>query len=434
MRVVFFEDEKANQLAPIALTRPVFELLCGCFSLRHRALTALQPSEWGALVRPELKAVVREMHPSASVNDPIGLRDGSTLLINGRWLFDASSVGEASGDNVGFVGDQIAWLKIDAIEAQLLDEDNWNEVIPKIAASRSSGVDAAGAMVSYPWDLVAANSAQLQTDLRTFSTEMEVPEHASILGDGSIVSIHPTAEIDPYVVLDARTGPIRISAGAKVQAFTRISGPCFIGEDTHLFRALIHEGCSIGPVCRIGGEIEASIIHGYANKYHEGFLGHSYVCPWVNIGAMSTTSDLKNDYSSVGVPLQGTPIDSGCSKVGSFIGDHTKIAINSMFNTGSSVGVMSMVLPGGPLLPSFVPSFATVWFGALRDAWPLDRSIESARIAMGRRGQILTGAEEALLRNLHGRTASLRQEFVRKAADRAAMRARRERNKPEGMQ
>lgn len=428
MRVVFFEDENARRLAPIALTRPVFELLCGCFSARERAIAELKPQTWGALVRAELRDVTREQHPTAMVNDPISLRDGSTLLINGRWLFDANSISLASADNVGLVGDQIAWLKIDAIEAQLLDEDNWNEVIPQIAHSRAAKVDASGTMISYPWDLIAANPSQLAADIRNhFEPAATAAEHVAVLGDPANVSIDPTAEIDPYVVLDARTGPIRVSAGARIQSFTRIEGPCFIGQDTQLFRALVREGCSIGPTCRVGGEIEESIIHGYANKYHEGFLGHSYVCPWVNIGAMSTTSDLKNDYSSIAVPLEGTPVDSGSHKVGSFIGDHAKVAINSMFNTGSSVGVMAMVLPGGPLLPRFVPSFSMVWFGTLKDAWPLDRSIESARTAMSRRGQELSEAQEALLRLLHQQTASQRAETVKHAAIRAAARERRER-------
>jgi len=426
MRVVFFEDERATQLAPIALTRPVFELLCGCFSMRERALRSLKPSAWGALVRSELRDVVREEHPRASINDPIGLRDGPTLLVNGRWLFDAESIAQASADNVGVVGDQIAWLRIEPIEAQLLDEDNWVEVIPQIAHSRAAKVEATGVMISYPWDLIAANRTQLTLDFSNhFTADTVAPQHVAILGDQDMVSIDPTAEIDPYVVLDSRTGPIRIEAGARVQSFTRIEGPCFIGSGTKLFRALVREGCSIGPVCRVGGEIEESIIHGYANKYHEGFLGHSYVCPWVNIGAMSTTSDLKNDYSTVTVPLQGTPVDSGSSKVGSFIGDHAKISINSMFNTGSSVGVMAMVLPGGPLLPRFVPSFSVIWFGVLQDAWPLDRSIESARIAMSRRGMELTTAQESLLRHLHDQTAPRRAETVSKAAARVAARERR---------
>jgi hypothetical protein len=166
----------------------------------------------------------------------------------------------------------------------------------------------------------------------------------------------------------------------------------------------------------VGGEVEESILHGYVNKYHEGFLGHSYVCPWVNIGAITSTSDLKNDYSSVRVPLQGVPIDSGSSKVGSFIGDHTKTAIDSMFNTGSSIGVMTMVLPGGRLLPRHIPSFCNVSFGELAADWPLEDGIQTARMAMQRRECELTPAAENLLKVVYAQTADEREAAMNRAA------------------
>jgi hypothetical protein len=99
-------------------------------------------------------------------------------------------------------------------------------------------------------------------------------------------------------VLDATQGPISVDAGAVIQSFTRLEGPCHVGIGARLFRANIQKGTTIGPFCRVGGEVEASILHGYVNKYHEGFLGHSYLCPWVNLGALSTSSDLKNDNNS----------------------------------------------------------------------------------------------------------------------------------------
>ena len=171
-----------------------------------------------------------------------------------------------------------------------------------------------------------------------------------------------------------------------------------------MFRGLIGKCTTIGAHCRVGGEVEESILHGHVNKYHEGFLGHSYVCPWVNLGAITTTSDLKSDYSNVKVPLQGVPIDYGHYKVGSFIGDHTKTAIDSMFNTGSSIGVMTLVLPGGRLLPRHIPSFCNVSFGELAIDWPLDQAIETAKIAMSRRDCKLTEAAERLFRKLHAMT------------------------------
>src|SRR5207253_6628464 len=108
---------------------------------------------------------------------------------------------------------------------------------------------------------------------------------------------------------------ISVEAGAVIQSFTRLEGPCHVGTQSQLFRANVRGGTTIGPVCRVGGEIEASILHGYVNKYHDGFLGHSYLCPWVNLGALSTNSDLKNDYSIVRVPLEGRSVDTGLSKV-----------------------------------------------------------------------------------------------------------------------
>jgi hypothetical protein len=148
------------------------------------------------------------------------------------------------------------------------------------------------------------------------------------------------------------------------------------------------------------------------NKYHEGFLGHSYIAPWVNLGALSTNSDLKNDYSTVRVPLAGKSIDTGLVKAGCFIGDHTKTGLGSLFNTGSSIGVMCMILPGGELLPKHVPSFTAVWHGELADAMPLERSLAAARIAMQRRGHELTAAQERLLRLVYQSTQAERDEAI----------------------
>src|SRR5262249_46266615 len=163
-------------------------------------------------------------------------------------------------------------------------------------------------------------------------------------------------------VFDTTNGPITVGAGAWVQPFTRLEGPCYIGPKTQLFRANLRGGVTLGPNCRIGGEVEASIGHGHTNKYHEGFLGHAYVGEWVNLGAITSNSDLRNDYAEVAVPLQGDPIATGQAKVGCFLGDHTRTGLGSMLNTGTSVGVMCNVLPAGPLLPKHVPSFAAVLY------------------------------------------------------------------------
>ena len=160
---------------------------------------------------------------------------------------------------------------------------------------------------NYTWDLVLANPAQLTNDFAAAGRSgiegtVEEPSHPRQAND---VYIAPGVMVHPMVVIDAEHGPVYIDEGAEIHPFTRIEGPCYIGRKSILLGAKCREGNSIGPMCRVGGEVEESIIHGYSNKYHDGFLGHAYVGEWVNLGALTTNSDLKNDYSSVSVSLDG---------------------------------------------------------------------------------------------------------------------------------
>src|SRR5262249_705025 len=150
---------------------------------------------------------------------------------------------------------------------------------------------------------------------------------------------------------------------------------CYVGPRTHILGAKIRKGTTLGPNCRIGGEVEASIIQGNTNKYHDGFLGHSYVGEWVNLGAGTQTSDLRNDYADVHVTVAGERVATGLNKVGCFIGDHTKTGLGVLLNTGTTVGVFCNLLPAGRLLPKCIPSFCSCWKGALRETSELARLI-----------------------------------------------------------
>jgi len=382
MQIGFFEDNSAGHFAPIALTRPVFELLCGHFGLRERMewfrRSRGHSDRWGAFVRSELAETFRETCPAFHVNDPHWLYEESTLLINGRWLPEPAALEQLGQEEVAVVGETVVALHLDPMEAPLIDEGDWNQSLAHLARIRRS-VELPGPLLHHPWDLVKENPRQIAADfaLRQMNSEhIELGPQVAVMGSRENLFVDPSAELHPFVVLDTREGPISIEAGAVVQSFTRIEGPCHIGRDAQLFRAHIKDGSTIGPVCRVGGEVEASILHGYANKYHEGFLGHSYVGPWTNLGALTTNSDLKSDYSPVRVPLTGHVFETNETKVGCFIGDHTKTAIGSLFNTGASIGVMCMILPGGELLPKHVPSFSRVWHGELVNGWNLNRSLD----------------------------------------------------------
>jgi len=146
---------------------------------------------------------------------------------------------------------------------------------------------------NYTWDLVLANGELITSEfagagLSGFEGSLEDP--VAVRGSRKDVYVAPGVKVHPMVTIDAEHGPVYIDEGAEILPFTRIEGPCYIGKDSILLGANCREGNSIGPCCRIGGEVEESIIHGYSNKYHDGFLGHSYVGEWVNLGALTTNS------------------------------------------------------------------------------------------------------------------------------------------------
>jgi UDP-N-acetylglucosamine diphosphorylase/glucosamine-1-phosphate N-acetyltransferase len=414
MRVAFFEDRNAVEFGPVTQLRPVFELLCGHYTMRERVIRSQSVTEWGAFLREALVEIYQEQHPEAHVNSSGWLKQGPAVFLNGCWLPDAAALFAIESGTVGVIEGTIAYLTVEPAEAALFDSEPYESAIYQIARTRRR-VPAPGKLVSYPWELVEQNPAQIAADFAGCPIERgwtPASPQIALVGPAESVAIDRTAQVDPFVVLDATRGPISVEAGATIESFTRVEGPCHIRTGAKLFRASVRGGTTIGPACRVGSEVEKSILHGYVNKYHEGFLGHSYICPWVNLGALSTTSDLKNDYSIVRVPLEGKSIDTGLVKVGCFIGDHTKTGLGSLFNTGSSIGVMCMVLPGGELLPRHIPSFTAVWHGELADAMPIERSLAAARSAMNRRNCELTGAQERLLRHLFDTTQAERDEAI----------------------
>ena len=414
MRVAFFEDAGAVQLGPLALTRPVFELVCGRFSLRERVLSLWPQAEWGVFIRNYLTEVYREEHPGAAVNDGNWLAAGPVLLLNGRWLPEADRLAEIGEGDVGLIGETIAYLALQPSSLPLFASLPWHEALEQ-AARASRPVPAGGVLIEYPWHLVERNGPQLEADFRVGgvpSAPLDLGHDVALLGRPEAIHIDASAIVDPFTVIDARRGPVFIDREAVIQPFTRLEGPCYVGPGAQLFRAHVRAGTTIGPHCRLGGEIEASILHGYVNSYHDGFLGHAYVGPWVNLGALTTNSDLRNDYSPVRVPIGGEMVDTGAQKVGCFIGDHAKTALASLFNTGSSVGVMSMILPAGELLPKQIPSFCRVWHGQLDDGLDLEGALETARTVMRRRGCQLSDAQERLLRYLHAATKAEREAAI----------------------
>ena len=185
-----------------------------------------------------------------------------------------------------------------------------------------------------------------------------------------------------------------------------ITGPAFIGDHSLVkVGAKIYPNTSIGEVCKVGGEIDGTIIQSYSNKQHDGYLGHAYVGSWVNIGADTNNSDLKNNYSNVKVMLNGKLQDTGMQHFGTLIGDHSKIGINMMFDTGTIIGV-ACNLYGAGLPPRYVPSFVRGSVDNPYKTHSVEMAIETAKIVMSRRDVNFYPSYEQLLRKVFELTQS----------------------------
>jgi len=211
------------------------------------------------------------------------------------------------------------------------------------------------------------------------------------------VFVGSNVRISPHVVLDASKGPILIGDNVTIMAHATIIGPCAISHNSIVkIGAKIYENTAIGEMCKIGGEIENSIIHGYSNKQHEGFLGHSYISEWVNLGADTNTSDLKNTYAPIDITLRGKKVSTQRLFLGSLIGDHSKTAIDTALNTGLAIGIHAQIATTGAIrkeVPSF--SFVTPTGNA---TFQYDKALEIASIVMKRRNKELCKDEIELMK------------------------------------
>jgi UDP-N-acetylglucosamine diphosphorylase/glucosamine-1-phosphate N-acetyltransferase len=410
MRVCLFEDRGVADLDPLTLTRPAFELLCGQGSLAGKQCRYFAPCAVGALVRPHLADLYRLEQPSTPVNDLAWLRAEPTILVNGRWLPPPDTAVEVPGPCVALLGEEVAYAVVGSdrltyCSPNTLEDclETWKHTLPHVRAG--------GRLLTYLWELVNHNAEQLCLDfqhgLTTRPDEVGTPG-LGLVGRADCLLLDPTAQLDPMVVADTTRGPVVIDREAVVTAFSRLEGPCYVGPNTHVLGAKVRAGTTIGPNCRIGGEVEASIVQGNSNKYHDGFLGHSYLGEWVNLGAGTHNSDLRNDYGEVTVRVNGRSVATGLTKVGSFLGDHTKTGLGTLLNTGTSVGAFCNLLPAGGLLPKDVPSFCSWWNGTLRDHADLPALLRTAAAVMRRRGVAFTEVHAALYRSLCDQTAAAR--------------------------
>jgi len=426
MRLILFDGppDVRGRFHPLALSRPIWELRCGMTSLAEKLTARIGAADVACWV-PDYMAKVYAASTGRKVNDPATLA-GDLLAVSATVKAATFNVPAKGPSEVGVnAAGEVVYARIASGDIAKVNSSPAGGDIPCRLGAFLTQAKAVLPNVTcdlpaynYVWDLVLENPAQITEDFRAAGAsgiEGTVEQPNAIRGSKKDVFIGRGAVVHPMVVLDAERGPIYLDEDVGVHPFTRIEGPCYVGRKSILLGAKCREGMSIGPVCRIGGEVEESVIQGYSNKYHEGFLGHAYVGEWVNLGALTTNSDLKNDYSAVSVVMDGrNPISTGSTKVGSIIGDHTKTSIGTLFNTGAYVGAMCLIMATGKPLSKFIPSFAWMLDGVATKGFGKRMLYQTAKVAMSRRKKEWTEADEAMWDAVYELTATVRNEAIRK--------------------
>jgi UDP-N-acetylglucosamine diphosphorylase/glucosamine-1-phosphate N-acetyltransferase len=409
MQICLFEDNSVNFLEPLIYSRGVYDLVCGGASLKDKILRAYSGAKYSLHCREYLAAIMQDKYPDISINEIAG---DSCLFINGRVIAgkDLPKIIPLN-DNV----DKL-YLKENVLIAARLSGSNLKKFkqhlnkpleISLFPALPKEEVDIK--IAAYIWDLIKENSKELISDINFLFDKNLFHHH--------LVSIHQIkkenifieadAVIKPGVVLDASNGPIYIGKNSVIFPNSVIFGPAYIGHST-LIKSLskIYENVSIGDVCKVGGEIEGSVIMSYTNKQHEGFLGHAYLGSWINIGADTNCSDLRNNYGFIKSHVNGQDIKTNSQFLGLIMGDHSKTGINTMFNTGTTVG-FSCNIYGSGFPDKYLPSFS---WGGTNDlqTYDVNKCLNTAKIVMSRRKIEFKKIDEDLFRKIFDLTKNER--------------------------
>lgn len=412
--ICIFEGINYTKLLPLVYFRPVYDLKCGIFRLRTKVQNAYPDAKINLHCRGYLGDYLKEKNPDMNVNY---LEGDSCLFINGRVIADddfSKKIPLNGKDKVFVNGDDIVAARVSGKHLEVLKRN----IIDVFTNSDFDGLPTEEVdvnMIEYPWNLIDNNGQELRNDYKYLTEKKiklinsDIRPSVHLLNRDNIF-IDENTVIKPSVVLDAEDGPIYIGKNVTIMPNATIQGPVYIGDNTTIkMSATIYHNSTIGRVCKIGGEVEESIIHSFSNKQHDGFLGHSYLASWVNLGAGTSNSDLKNNYGTIKIKFNGDRVDTKSQFVGLFMGDHSKSAINTTFNTGTIIGICCNVFGAG-FPPRYLPSYS--WGGAdALTTYDLERGLEVARRVMERRKIHLSEADERLFRKVFDLTRESRRKL-----------------------
>ncbi len=402
MDLLLFEDGAVPQLDPVAIGKPAFVISCG----GRRLLDIAAPlGRLHADVRPHLRQVVEADYPLVTLAGKFG--EGLLLAVNAR-LVPSQLTARRLTDLVAHgqpilvrSGEAIAAAVVGAESTRLLQRgaDSIELALSNMAVPQ---VETDLAIFEYPHDVIRHHLAIFGENL---SAVLERGEYRQS-SDG--VFLAEGAALGPHVTTDTSKGPIVLEKDVTVGPYSYLRGPVHLGPGTRVLeQSVLKDGVATGHTVKIGGEVEASIIEAFTNKQHHGFLGHSYLGSWINLGAGTCNSDLKNTYGSVNMEYRGRKISTGMQFIGAIIGDYAKTAINTGIFTGKTIGACSMIYG---FVTTNVPSFVNYarLFGQVTEA-PVEVMVSTQRRMFGRRGVEQRPCDIQLLHDMHALTAHERQ-------------------------
>ncbi len=420
MNICIFEDSFTSNLSPVNDLRHTTELICGALTLREKLenIFPMAKHRFCMHTRKYLESYCKERFAGIPINL---LTKENTLFLNSRVIFTRSFIegllltldefentALLSGKTVAaayVTASKLNQLKTKAesrTERNLLDFNDFHSMKLKEVQIDELNNEDEPVLINYPSDLILNHEKEINCDLKKILASSKNAKtsrtHAEIINRQKVF-ISQNCIINSHVVLDASHGAIYISPEVTIEPFTYIQGPVYIGKNTTVKAgSKLYGPVRIGKHCKVSGEIASSVIHSYFNKQHLGFLGHSYMCEWVNLGAGTTTSNLKNNYSPITVNYGGRTTDTGSIFLGSIIGDHTKTGINSMLNSGTMVGISSNLFGGGYQQKTLKPfSWADADSGKITK-YDIEKAVQTAKISMKRRNVAMTRTYENLLR------------------------------------
>ncbi len=394
MNYILFGDQTRNSLLPFTFIRPIADIRVGILTIREK---------WEKLLKVKTSSLTEDY---LSVKYPI-VKKNDNILINGSILPDEQiirEIGKLEANQTLVVDDTIIALRLKAKDIDNFDLDLIEGVTPMITSSKPR-------KIRNIWDIFVFNEQVLKDDyeLLTRGRKSQSIGTSNRVVEPDNVFVERGAKVE-NAIINCSEGPVYIGEDAHIMDGSIVRGPAAICRGAVVrMGARVYGNTTIGPYAKVGGEIINSVIFGYSNKVHDGFLGHSVIGEWCNLGANTTVSNLKNNYEPVRVwsYIENSFVETELQFCGTFLGDHSKCGINTMFNTGTVVGVNANIFGTG-FMRNFIPSFS--WGSASGfSVFEIEKAVQLAKRVYKRRNKVFDKNDESIIRTVYDNTFNYRK-------------------------